>query len=93
MCMCLNACIVCNAGRPDMPSKSKKSRKRKNEENETVTGNEAEAEATAYIQSAPIQYQFHRCLIFAQHKKTLDLVEECVLSRYFPSIAYERMDG
>ena len=35
----------------------------------------------------------HRCLIFAQHKATLDLVESCVLRRYFPSIHYERLDG
>lgn len=35
----------------------------------------------------------HRCLIFAQHKATLDLVESCVLQRYFPSINYERLDG
>lgn len=35
----------------------------------------------------------HRCLIFAQHKATLDLVESCVLQRYFPTINYERLDG
>jgi len=35
----------------------------------------------------------HRCLIFAQHKATLDLIESCVLQRYFPSINYERLDG
>lgn len=35
----------------------------------------------------------HKCLIFSQHKATLDLVEECVLSRYFPHVRYGRMDG
>ena len=35
----------------------------------------------------------HRCLIFAQHRAALDLVEEQVLGRYFPSIGYERLDG
>lgn len=35
----------------------------------------------------------HRCLIFAQHRATLDLVEEHVLQRYFPDVGYERLDG
>lgn len=35
----------------------------------------------------------HRCLIFAQHRAALDLVEEHVLRRYFPHVGYERMDG
>lgn len=35
----------------------------------------------------------HRCLIFAQHRAALDLVEEHVLQRYFPEVGYERMDG
>lgn len=35
----------------------------------------------------------HRCLIFAQHRAALDLVEEHVLSKYFPSVGYERLDG
>jgi len=35
----------------------------------------------------------HRCLIFAQHKATLDLVEECVLRRFYPSIVFGRLDG
>jgi len=35
----------------------------------------------------------HRCLIFAQHKATLDLVEECVLRRFYPSVAFGRLDG
>lgn len=35
----------------------------------------------------------HRCLIFAQHRAALDLVEEHVLRRYFPTVGYERMDG
>ena len=35
----------------------------------------------------------HRCLIFAQHRAALDLVEGHVLRRYFPTVGYERMDG
>lgn len=35
----------------------------------------------------------HRCLIFCQHKLTLDLIEELVLRKYFPTIDYERLDG
>ena len=35
----------------------------------------------------------HRCLIFAQHKAALDLVEQQVLQRYFPSVPYARLDG
>jgi SNF2 family DNA or RNA helicase len=35
----------------------------------------------------------NRCLIFAQHRAALDLVEEQVLRRYFPSVPYARMDG
>jgi SNF2 family DNA or RNA helicase len=35
----------------------------------------------------------HRCLIFAQHKATLDLVEETVMRRFFPSVGYARLDG
>eukprot|EP01038_Epipyxis_sp_PR26KG_P012330 gene12330-16537_t len=33
------------------------------------------------------------CLIFAQHQRTLDMIEECVLHRYFPTVFYERLDG
>lgn len=35
----------------------------------------------------------HRCLIFAQHRAALDLVEEHVLQRYFPEVGYQRLDG
>lgn len=35
----------------------------------------------------------HRCLIFAQHRQTLDVIESCVLKRYFPDINYARLDG
>lgn len=35
----------------------------------------------------------HRCLIFAQHKATLDLVEQLVLQRFFPAVGYARLDG
>lgn len=35
----------------------------------------------------------HRCLIFCQHKSTLDLIESCVLKRYFPTVNYQRLDG
>jgi TATA-binding protein-associated factor len=35
----------------------------------------------------------HRCLIFAQHMKVLDLIESSVLRKYFPSVEYRRLDG
>ena len=35
----------------------------------------------------------HRCLIFAQHRQTLDTIEQCVLRRYFPTVGYKRLDG
>ena len=35
----------------------------------------------------------HRCLLFAQHRATLDMVEACVLRRFFPTVAYLRLDG
>lgn len=35
----------------------------------------------------------HRCLIFAQHKSALDMIEQCVLQRHFPSVPYARLDG
>lgn len=34
-----------------------------------------------------------KCLIFAQHKKCLDLIEECILQRFFPQVKYARLDG
>ena len=37
--------------------------------------------------------KFHRCLIFAQHRQTLDIVEECVMKKHFPSVTYRRLDG
>ena len=35
----------------------------------------------------------NKCLIFAHHRSTLDIVEECVLRRHFPSVSYSRLDG
>jgi TATA-binding protein-associated factor len=35
----------------------------------------------------------HRCLIFAQHTSVLDIVETCVMQKYFPDINYSRLDG
>jgi TATA-binding protein-associated factor len=35
----------------------------------------------------------HRCLIFAQHKSALNMIEKCVMNQYFPGIHYERLDG
>ena len=35
----------------------------------------------------------HRCLLFAQHRQTLDVIESCVLKRYFPTVGYKRLDG
>ena len=35
----------------------------------------------------------HRCLVFAQHKAALDLVEELVMRRHYPSVGYARLDG
>jgi hypothetical protein len=34
-----------------------------------------------------------RCLVFAQHREALDLVETCVLRRYFATVPYARLDG
>jgi SNF2 family DNA or RNA helicase len=34
-----------------------------------------------------------KCLIFAQHQATLDLVEEIVFKHLFPQVKYTRMDG
>lgn len=35
----------------------------------------------------------HRCVIFAQHRRCLDLIEELVLKSCFPQVPYLRMDG
>lgn len=35
----------------------------------------------------------HRILIFAQHKSTLDLIEEIVFKAHLPQISYLRLDG
>jgi hypothetical protein len=35
----------------------------------------------------------HRCLIFAQHRQTLDLIETCVLQQHFPTVHYRKLDG
>lgn len=35
----------------------------------------------------------HRVLIFAQHKTTLDLIEEVVFKAHLPQISYMRLDG
>lgn len=35
----------------------------------------------------------HRVLIFAQHKSTLDLIEEVVFKAHLPQISYLRLDG
>ena len=35
----------------------------------------------------------HKCLIFAEHRQTLDIIENCVLKRYFPTINYKKLDG
>ena len=35
----------------------------------------------------------HRCIIFAQHRRSLDLVEDLVMKPCFPSVPYLRLDG
>ncbi len=35
----------------------------------------------------------HRVLIFAQHKTTLDLIEELVFKTHLPAVSYLRLDG
>ena len=35
----------------------------------------------------------HRVLIFAQHKSTLDLIEDLVFKAHLPNISYLRLDG
>jgi TATA-binding protein-associated factor len=35
----------------------------------------------------------HRCLIFAQHRAVLDVVESCVLRKYFPNVPFAKLDG
>jgi SNF2 family DNA or RNA helicase len=51
------------------------------------------AELVQHDLSVELARPKHRCLVFAQHKATLDLVEELVLRRYFPQIGYRRLDG
>jgi len=34
-----------------------------------------------------------KCLIFCQHRSVLDIVENCVMKRHFPSVQYKRLDG
>ncbi|CAM9612927.1 unnamed protein product [Chrysoparadoxa australica] len=34
-----------------------------------------------------------KCLIFAQHKEALDVVESCLLRPHMPAMRYERLDG
>lgn len=42
----------------------------------------------------PLQLSGSRkCLIFAQHTITLDLIESLMLKKYFPTVAYARLDG
>lgn len=35
----------------------------------------------------------HRCLIFAQLKQTLDIIEHDVLGRHLPNVTFKRLDG
>ncbi len=35
----------------------------------------------------------HRCLIFAQLKQTLDIIEHDVLGRHLPNLSFKRLDG
>jgi TATA-binding protein-associated factor len=35
----------------------------------------------------------HRCLIFAQLKHTLDIIEHEVLGRHLPNLSFKRLDG
>ena len=34
-----------------------------------------------------------KCLIFAKHQSTLDLLEACIFRRFFPNVRYRRLDG
>jgi TATA-binding protein-associated factor len=36
---------------------------------------------------------YHRCLIFAQHIRVLDIIERRVLQKFFPTVSYRRLDG
>ena len=50
--------------------------------------NEASADTHSRVQSIS-----RKCLIFAQHTGTLDLLETCVMKRFLPSVSYRRLDG
>lgn len=36
---------------------------------------------------------YKKCLIYTEHRNCLDIIETCVLKRFFPTVSYERLDG
>lgn len=61
------------------------------------SGDSVSSESSSYSTNSqthvPVNETPRKCLIFAQHRNALDIVEECVMRRYFPSVSYRRMDG
>jgi hypothetical protein len=66
---------------------------REDVEEEEVGDVEAEGDVEVEEEMYTADRQPHRCLIFAQHRQTLDIIEKCVLKLHFPSVCYRRLDG
>jgi SNF2 family DNA or RNA helicase len=53
-------------------------------------GEANEPSKTAYQATVSVA---KKCLIFAKHQTVLDLLEKCILKRFFPTVSYARLDG
>ena len=74
-------------------SKSHQSTNENKNDDEDVIVNKEEVEDVDIDDINTGERQPHRCLIFAQHRQTLDIIEKCVLKLHFPSVSYRRLDG
>ena len=52
-----------------------------------------EEESNSREEGSIVEMPGQKCVVFAEHLRTLDLIEELVLKPKFPSIIYKRLDG
>ena len=71
---------------------SKSNKKRKRMESVTATVDSA-AKETVSSETDKGGHDTHKCLIFARHRASLDIIETCVMQRLFPTVSYSRLDG
>jgi len=83
----------CGIGQVDWDRLSEEPGKDDSREEEQPSQQQALEHSHRKVTSGNQQPALHRCLIFGQHRSSLDAVEEYLLKIHMPSVVYRRLDG